>query len=84
MLVSDRAVKFDALWRAVSDTPAPPLQLLMRWCLKFDDETIERTILKSGAKFRRIPIDAGASHRYANGLIQQIADERRTSHAPAA
>jgi hypothetical protein len=81
MLVSDRAVKFQALWNATSETPAPPLQLFMRWALKYQDETIERGILKTAAKFKFHKGTDDAVYQYAQALLKNLHEDSRCSTA---
>jgi len=76
MLVSDRAIKFQALWAAVSDVPQPELSQFVRWCVRFEDSLLEKAILKTGAKFSRTGADPERAHRYATRLMFNLLDER--------
>ncbi|SFS10812.1 hypothetical protein SAMN05421771_1851 [Granulicella pectinivorans] len=81
MLVSDRATKFQALWKAVSDVPPPELAQFIRWCLRFDDELLEKAIMKAAAKFHRTGTDSDRAYRYVTKLLFNLLDEEM--RAPA-
>lgn len=76
MLLSDRAIKFVALWSGITDVQTPELQQMMRWCLKYDDDLIERALMKCGAKFNRTQVEPERAHRYVTKLLQNLQEER--------
>ena len=79
MLIADRAVKFQGLWKAVSDVPAPELAQFARWCIRFDDPLLERAIMKTGAKFYRdAAINGEQAHRYTTKLLLNLHSERES------
>lgn len=76
MLLSDRALKFAALWKAITDVPSPQLEQFMRWCLKFEDDLMERALMKCGAKFKRTQTEPERAYRYVTKLLQNLREER--------
>jgi hypothetical protein len=77
MLVTDRAQKFQSLWNATNDAPAPELIQFIRWCMRFDDALMERAILKTAAKFKSTTVDAERAHRYATRLLLNLHEESK-------